>query len=236
MPRPPRADEAGGLYHALNRGNGRQEIFHKPEDFAAFERILSEGLATYDVKLFCFVLMPNHWHLVLRPGVDGELSRFMRWITATHTMRYRAHYHTSGEGHVYQGRFKSFPVQDDGHFLTVCRYVERNAARAGLVKRAEEWRWSSLWRWTQPTEPDPALLSPWPISRSANWSGRVNEPLTEKELAAIRKSVQRGSPQGSAAWVEQTATRLGLTSTLKNRGRPQVRFPKNDDQGANNES
>ena len=122
MPRPPRADESGGLYHALNRGNGREEIFHKPEDYTAFERILGEGLVSYDVRLFCFQLMPNHWHLVLRPNADGELSRFMRWITATHTMRYRAHYHTSGEGHVYQGRFKSFPIQDDGHFcLPLCR-------------------------------------------------------------------------------------------------------------------
>ena len=103
--------------------------------------------------------MPNHWHLALRSDADGELSRFMRWITATHTMRYRAHYDTSGEGHVYQGRFKSFPIQDDAHFLIVCRYVERNAVRARLVKQAEQWQWGSLWRWMQPAEPDPALLS-----------------------------------------------------------------------------
>ena len=144
-----------------------------PEDYTAFERILGEGLVSYDVRLFCFQLMPNHWHLVLRPNADGELSRFMRWITATHTMRFRAHYHTSGEGHVYQGRFKSFPIQDDGHFLTVCRYVERNAVRARLVKQAEDWRWGSLWRWMQPTDPDPVLLSPWPIPRSPNWVDRV---------------------------------------------------------------
>ena len=108
MPRPPRADEAGGLYHALNRGNSRATIFHKDEDFAAFERILAEGLGRYEVQLFSFQLMPNHWHLVLRPERDGQMSQFLRWVTATHTMRYHAHYHTSGEGHVYQGRFKSF--------------------------------------------------------------------------------------------------------------------------------
>jgi putative transposase len=135
MPRPPRADEAGGLYHALNRGNSRTEIFHKAGDFEAFERILGEGLQLYDIHLFADQLMPNHWHLVLRPHRDGELSQFLRWVTATHTMRYHAHDHTSGEGHVYRGRFKSFPVQDDEHFLTVCRDVERNARRADLVKR-----------------------------------------------------------------------------------------------------
>jgi putative transposase len=147
MARSPRADEAGGLYHALNRGNSRAEVFHKDADFVAFERILGEGLELYNVQLFAFQLMPNHWHVVLRLNQDGEMSNFLRWVTATHTMRYHAHYHTSGEGHFYQGRFRSFPIQDDGHFLTVCRYVERNARRADLVERAEHWRWGSLWRW-----------------------------------------------------------------------------------------
>ena len=223
MPRPPRADAAGGLYHALNRGNSRAEIFHKEADFEAFERILGEGLQLYAVQLFSYQLMPNHWHLVLRPNQDGEMSQFLRWITATHTMRYHAHYHTSGEGHVYQGRFKSFPVQGDEHFLTVCRYVERNALNAGLVRRAENWRWGSLWRWLQPTEPAPSLLSPWPIPRVANWIEVVNEPLTDKELARIRRCAQRGAPLGDDTWVESTVQRFGLESTLRPRGRPQTR-------------
>jgi putative transposase len=133
MPRPPRADHAGGLYHALNRGNLRADIFKKQADFVAFEKILSEGLARYDVQLFSYQLMTNHYHLVLSPLVDGEMSRFMGWIGGTHTMRYHAHYHTSGMGHVYQQRYKSFPIQDDEHFLCVCRYVERNALRAKMV-------------------------------------------------------------------------------------------------------
>ena len=158
MPRPPRADEAGGLYHALNRGNSRAQIFHKEADYEAFERILAEGLERYDVQCFCDQLLPNHWHLVLRPNRDGEMIRFLRWVMATPTMRYHAYYHTSGEGHVYQGRFKSFPVQDDGHFLTVCRDIERNALRAELVARAEDWRWGSLWRWLQPADSASAEL------------------------------------------------------------------------------
>jgi putative transposase len=121
MPRPPRADEAGGLYHALNRGNLRAEIFHKDADYAAFENILHEGLELHQIQLFSYQLMPNHDHLVLRPLIDGEMSRFMGWIGGTHTMRYHAHYHTSGYGHVYQQRYKSFPIQDDDHFFVVCR-------------------------------------------------------------------------------------------------------------------
>ncbi len=121
MPRPPLADEAGGLYHALNRGNLRATIFHKDADYEAFERILYEALQIHQIELYSFQLMPNHYHLVLRPLVDGEMSRFMGWVGGTHTMRYHAHYHTSGMGHVYQQRYKSFPIQADDHFFVACR-------------------------------------------------------------------------------------------------------------------
>ena len=210
MSRPKRADEAGKIYHALNRGNARETIFHKDEDYEAFERIMAEGLERYGVELFAYQLLPNHWHCVLSPTESGQMSQYLRWVTGTHTMRYHAHYHTSGEGHVYQGRFKSFPVKGDRHFYVVCRYVERNALQAGMVRRAEKWRWSSLWRWLQKVEPDSKLLSSWPIARLPNWLERVNEALTEKELQVIRRSVKRGSPYGESSWIGSTALRVGL--------------------------
>ena len=216
------------MYHALNRGNARAAVFHKDADYEAFERVIAEGLELYDVQLYCYQLMPNHWHLVLRPNRDGEMSRFLRWITATHTMRYHAHYHTSGAGHVYQGRFKSFPIQDDAHFLTVCRYVERNARRAGLVERAEDWRWGSLWRWLQPHPLAPVLLSPWPIPRLPNWVEKVNEPLTDRDLSAVRRATHRGAPFGEESWAKSTVERLRLDSTIRPRGRPRIRFPDED--------
>jgi putative transposase len=220
MPRTKRADEAGAICHALNRGNARQVIFRKEADYDAFERILAEGLERYPAELLSYQLMPNHWHMVVRPTEDGGMSNLLRWVAGTHTMRYHTHYHTSGEGHVYQGRFKSFPVQDDDHFFVVCRYVERNALRAGLVKRAEDWRWGSLWRWLQEPEPAPCLLAPWPLPRLRGWVRRVNEPLSKKELEAVRWSVKRGSPFGMETWVESIARRLDLESTLRPRGRP----------------
>jgi len=152
------------------------------------------------------------------------MSRFMGWVGGTHTMRYHAHYHTSGMGHVYQQRYKSFPIQDDDHFWVVCRYVERNALRAGLVAAAEDWRWGSLWRWMQNKTPEPKLLSTWPMSRLPNWIGRVNEALSEKELEAIRRCARRGSPLGNETWVESIARRLNLESTLRPRGRPRKRI------------
>lgn len=201
----------------------RATIFKKEDDFAAFERILAEGLELYDIELYSYRFMPNHYHLVLRPRVDGEMSRFMGWVGGTHTMRYHAHYHTSGMGHLYQQRYKSFPIQDDDHFLVVSRYVERNALRAGLVRRAEDWRWGSLWRWLQKPEPKPSMLSPWPIARLPNWVERVNEPLSDKELDAVRRCVQRGRPLGDEDWVVAMADRLNLASTIRPRGRPRVR-------------
>ena len=156
------------------------------------------------------------------------MSDFLRWVTLTHTMRYHSHYHTAGEGHVYQGRFKSFPVQDDDHFHVLCRYVERNALRAKLVDRAEDWRWGSLYRWLQSSEPLPRLLSPWPLARSANWIRRVNEPLDDKQLDGIRWAIRRGSPLGQSNWVDSIARRLDLESTLRPRGRPRKKSIPND--------
>jgi putative transposase len=164
--------------------------------------------------------MGNHWHLVVWPREDDELSRFVGWLTLTHTQRWHAQRKSTGSGHLYQGRFKSFPVQYDGHFLTVCRYVERNALRANLVKRAEDWRWSSLYRWFSGTAAEKELLSAWPLRRNAGWLEHVNSPQTEAELSAIRRSVNRGSPFGDETWATTATRKLGLEITTRPQGRP----------------
>jgi putative transposase len=146
MPRRLRLATGGIVYHVLNRRVGRLPLFNKPLDYAAFEQILHEAYEITNVRILAYCQMPNHWHILVWPRSDGELSEVLRWITVTHTQRWHAHHHTSGTGPVYQGRFKSFPVQANAHFLKVARYVERNALRAQLVERAEDWRWSSLWR------------------------------------------------------------------------------------------
>jgi putative transposase len=220
MSRTLRAAEGGLIYHALNRANARLAIFGDDEDFDAFERVLAEAVSRHDMRLLAYCLMPNHFHLVLWPRLDGDLSRFMRWLTMTHTQRWHAHRHSAGSGHLYQGRFKSFPVQDDGHFLTLCRYVERNALRAGLAPRAEAWRWSSLWRRAQPTPAPGPTLCDWPIDRPTDWVKRVNAALNPSEEDALRRAIQRGHPFGALEWQTLTAERLGLQSTLKPRGRP----------------
>lgn len=220
MPRTKRPDEAGIIYHAINRGNNRQKIFHKPEDYQAFLRTLGEGLGKYPVDLFAFCLMPNHWHLVLRPRKDGAMGRLCGWLSSTHTLRYHGHNHTRGYGHLYQGPFKSFEVEDDAQFLTLCRYVERNALRANMVKRAEDWEYVSLYGWHHKCDTSPPLLTTWPIRRTRGWTEKVDEALTQNELDAIRTCISRGRPYGTQEWLEETCERNGIWSTTRPRGRP----------------
>jgi putative transposase len=220
MPRRWRLATGGYVYHVLNRAVARAALFEKDGDYRAFEKLLDEARDKVPMRLLAWCAMPNHWHLVVWPYQDGDLSEYLRWLTVTHVQRWHAHHHTSGTGSLYQGRFKSFPVQEDDHLLRVCRYVERNALRANLVVRAEEWRWSSLWHRRRRRV---ASLSEWPVPFPDGWLDYVNQPETEAELAALRRSAQRGTPFGDGPWQETTAERLGLQSTLRAGGRPPKR-------------
>jgi putative transposase len=220
MGRPSRTASGGLVYHVLNRANARIRVFEKVADYEAFERILEQAAERVAMRVLAYCLMPNHWHFVLWPREDGDLSRFVGWATLTHTQRWHAHRHNPGSGHVYQGRFKSFLVQSDEHLWTVCRYAERNALRAGLCERADQWRWSSLWRWVHGDDQARKLLSPWPVDRPRDWVAWVNGVETEKELEALRRCSNRGQPFGSQPWVEQVASRFGLGSLFRPHGRP----------------
>lgn len=226
MPRIARVQPGGYVFHVLNRGNARMSIFDDDCDFAAFERIMAQAIDKDNMRLLSYCLMPNHWHFVVRPREDGDLARFMHRLTTTHVRRWHMHRHTIGGGHLYQGTYKSFPVQTDGHFLTLCRYVERNALRAKLVKRAEAWRWCSLWRriHANAAEDDLPRLSSWPMRQPQNWISLVNSPLNgwedEAELETIGTCIQRGRPFGGKRWQAKLAHELGLESTMRSRGRP----------------
>ena len=214
------------VYHILkSKGSGRSDIFRKDADYGAFLKILGEGRERFPIRILAYVLMPNHFHLVLWPNrMQGEmLSDFMRWVQVTHTQRYHAHHGTSGSGHVYQGRFKSFPVQSDVHLRTVCRYVERNPLRAGLVKRAELWRWSSLFERVEVEAAGRGLLAEWPERTGldiAKWVELVNRVQTGAELKGLEESMKRGRPFGDGEWVAETAKAQELGASMNPRGRP----------------
>jgi putative transposase len=218
MPRRPRFSTGGYVFHVLNRAVGRQQIFRTDDDYSAFLAVLKEAGQRVLMRLLSYCMMPNHWHLLLWPQGDDDLSEYMRWLTVTHTQRWHAYHQTSGTGPVYQGRFKSFPVQEDDHLLTVGRYIERNPLRAHLVSVAEQWRWSSLWQIVN--ERADVTLAAWPVARPNDWLLWVNAPQSEAEVAAVRSSVRHSRPFGDSAWQLDTARRLGLMATLRTPGRP----------------
>jgi len=214
MPRAARDSLGGYCYHVLNRGNGRRTVFHKEGDYAAFLKLLGEAGERVDVRLLAFCLMPNHFHLALWPRRDGDLSEYMMWLTTAHVRRYHQHYHSSG--HVWQGRFRAFPIQEDDHLLTVLRYIERNPVRAGLVERAEAWRWSSA----APAREGLPVLTPSPVRHSVDWLRYVNEPQTEAEVERLRECIRRRRPYGNELWTRTIAGTMGLGASLRPRGRP----------------
>jgi putative transposase len=196
-------------------------LFEKPGDFAAFVKLLAEAVRRFDMRVLAYVLMHNHWHLVLWPRRDGDLSRFMQWLSTTHVRRWREHRGSVGHGHLYQGRFKSFVVQHDGHCLTVIRYVEANALRAAMVERAQDWPWCSLAN-APGADGVCVKLSAWPTeaARPRDWARLVNDAVDDATLARLRTSVTRGRPFGTDKWVTRTAARLGILSTIRDPWRP----------------
>jgi putative transposase len=195
-------------------------LFKKPADYLAFERILLEAHRRVPLALLDWCLMPNHWHFVVQPERDGQVSAFFRWLTHTHAMRSITHRRVFGMGPLYQGRFKSLPVEEDEHLLTLLRYVERNPVRAELSRRAGAWRWGSEGiRQRGPAELQ-AILSPWPVQRRRQWERWVNEPQTQAEEQAIRESIRRSRPVGGPNWINATAEKLSLQWTMRPRGRP----------------
>jgi putative transposase len=216
MPRTGRASIGGICYHVINRGNAQIEVFHKDGDYRAFVELIGLACQRIPMRVLAYCVMPNHFHLGLWPRSDKDLGRWMQWLLTTHVRRYHRHYRSSG--HVWQGRFKAFPIEQDDHLLTVLRYVERNPLRAGLVEQAENWRWSSLHHWQMKDQP--CGMDPGPVLRPEPWIKRVNQPLSSAELEQVRHSANRGTPYGSTGWVSRMAAQLGLSASLRPRGRP----------------
>jgi len=218
MGRPLRAACGETVYHVLNRANARVTLFEADGDYRAFERVLIQACERVGMRLLSYCVMPNHWHLVVWPRGDGDLSRFMNWLTLTHTQRWHQHRQSVGHGHVYQGRFKSFPVETNEYLLAVCRYVERNPVRAGLVDRPEQWQWNSA------SMVAAVPVHAWPIERPTDW---LDEKETSRQIEEVRRSVTKGQPYGSPQWVEQMVVRWNLGATLRGRGRPRKEFANN---------
>src|SRR5271157_1471668 len=220
MGRARRVDVGGTIYHALKRANFRSRLFREASHYEDFLGIVEESLNFVPMRILAYCLMPNHWHLVLYPRADGDLSKFLRRLTLTHTQRYHARTRTVGYGHVYQGRYKSLRVESDRHFLTLVRYVERNAQRAALVKKAEDWPWSSVYARLYGSQKQKKMLSPWPMAEPRQYREWLNASQGKEEIENIRYAIKKSRPYGSEKWVAKAVGKFGLENTMRNRGRP----------------
>lgn len=220
MGRAPRVDLGEYIYHVINRANGRQTIFRKAEDYKHFELLLKEAAERTKVRILAYTLMPNHWHLLLYPRKNGDVSAFMQWLTLTHTQQYHAKTRTIGYGHLYQGRYKAFIVEKDSYFLTVIKYIERNPVRAKLSRTVEAWKWGSGYRRLAGTEKERNLLSESPVDLPKNYELWVNTPESNKELESLRMSVNKGTPFGTIQWIKRMVERFALELTVRSPGRP----------------
>jgi putative transposase len=198
--------------HVLSRGNNRATVFHSTAEYRDFIALLDEARQHHDVGVFAFCIMPNHFHLVVHVEHQQKLSAMMQWWLTSHVRRYHPRHESSG--HVWQGRFKSFPIQEDEHLLTVLRYVLLNPCRAQLVPTPWHWSWSSLqFR---------GLIQPWPVAPAGGLLKWLSDPLGLDDEEAVQHSIRRGAPFGAEAWKQKVAGDWGLEHTLRPLGRPKL--------------
>ncbi len=220
MPRLARVDVGGELYHVINRANGRLQIFDTKSDYLLFEELLREAKALTDIRILAYVVMPNHWHLILHPKNDGDLGLFMHRLTNAHTRQVHVRTKTIGSGHLYQGRYKSFIVDTDTYLLTLIKYVERNPVRAQLTRQCEDWQWGSAWRRIYGTREQQKLLDPSPTPLPHRYKTWINTPDKDDDLLDIRQAVNKGVPYGRERWVDTMVSKYHLETTLRAPGRP----------------
>ncbi|OGZ09740.1 MAG: hypothetical protein A3D65_05440 [Candidatus Lloydbacteria bacterium RIFCSPHIGHO2_02_FULL_50_13] len=220
MPRLARVDVGEEVYHVINRANGRMQIFDTADDYSLFERLLREAKELTDMRILAYVLMPNHWHLVLYPKKDGDLGVFMHRLTNAHTRHVHTRTKTIGSGHLYQGRYKSFIVDSDNYLLALIKYVERNPVRAKLVRRCEDWQWGSAFRRINGSQKQVGLLDQSPTPFPHGYTHWINTPDNENDLLVLRSSVNKGVPYGRERWVDAMVSKYHMEATLRMAGRP----------------
>ncbi len=220
MPRTKRVDIGNEIYHVINRSNGRAIIFETKKDYQLLEELLTVAQEIFEMRILAYTIMPNHFHLLLYPHQDGELGKFMHWLTTTHTRKYHTQTKTVGGGHLYQGRYKSFVVDTDGYLLTLVKYIERNPVRAKIVSKCEDWQWGSAYRRILGTVKQKKLLTSLPATLPSNYKSWINTNDKPDDLVLIRNSLNRGVPYGGETWREKMIKDFNLESTVRSPGRP----------------
>ena len=191
MPRSPRTAWAGAIFHVVNRGVERRKVFLDERDYERFITLLRKGKKRAAVKIYGFCLMPNHFHIIISPETNEALGVYMHWVTGKYAIEFRIRTETRGFGHVFQQRYWSRGCDEVAAFFLMLRYCEANAVRAGLVRRAEDWRWGSL---CARRREDMSVLDEPPFELPSYWSALVNRPQFDWELAFARFRPKPGRP------------------------------------------
>jgi len=220
MPRHARISPDGFVHHVINRGDHRETIFHKPPDFAAFLALMTEAACQIRMRILAYCIMRNHFHFLLWPRQGSDLSAYMQLLMNLHIQRYLKHYPPASRGHIYQGRYRNVIVQNGAGLLTVARYIEANPIAAGLVRRAEDYKWSSASRLA--SRPGRPALEPGVIDRSKEWRRFVNEPVSAESFEDLEGCIRKGTPIGDPEWRARVVAEHGLIHTTRDRGRPRV--------------
>ncbi len=220
MPRIARVDVGGEIFHVINRANGGMQIFNSPTEYRLFENLMVDAKEMTDMRILAYVIMPNHWHLLLQPVNDGDLGLFMHRVTNAHTRQVHTITDTVGAGHLYQGRYKSFLVSSGSYLMTVFKYIEYNPVRAKISSRCEDWQWGSAWRRVHGDENQRKIIEPIPFQITGTYSKFINTPLQKEELELIRGSVNKGVPYGNMTWVDSMVNKYHLEATMRSPGRP----------------
>jgi putative transposase len=220
MARQPRLDIADQIFHVINRSNARWDIFKTEKDFQGVLKSLVETFELIPIDIFAFCIMSNHWHFIVKPKANGDMAQFFGKFTQKATQRWHAKHGSVGTGHLFQGRFKSFLVEKDDYFFQLAKYVEANPLRAAMVKKAEDWPWSSLSLRLKNLELAKKILVPWPVDIPKNYLNLINQPLPKVQLDNIRTSLEKSRPLGSEGWVARQVNKYNLGYTLREPGRP----------------
>jgi putative transposase len=222
MPRGARVDDPNNYYHVINRSNFKNEFNSTDSDYIEFFRIIREALEIAPVKIYAYCIMPNHWHFIMSPYEVGGIGKFIHALANKHTRRVHSRTNTTGFGPLYQSRYKSMIIDSGISFLKVLRYVERNAVRAGLVKKPNEWRWGSAWLRIFGNEKQKLILEKLPDGLYEDFGDvykYVDLPDEQDDLKLIRNSIKKGTPFGKEKWVDKMIKSYGLESTVRNAGR-----------------
>ena len=219
MPRRARVIVPGLPHHITHRGNRRSDIFRRVEDRLIYLRLLRKHAEQEGLQIWAYALMTNHIHLVAVPECEESLEATIRAVHGTYAILFNGQYDTVG--HLWQGRFYSC-VLDDSHSWNAVRYVERNPVRAGLVRRAEDYRWSSAFAHCGlGKEPMLSIDFP-PKDRIMDWSAWLAVSNLQSTDRRIRHCTFRGYPCGTLEFIGALEKRLGRTLRRRNRGRPRL--------------